>query len=158
MKIIRYSDIYKNEVIHLILQIQNQEAKVNLSLEEQPDLKSIEESYFREDGFFWMAIDQDGQLAGTLGLMNKGDGNAVLKKFFVRKDARSQKAGLQFYQTLEEYAAGHQIHRILLDTPSAAKAAQRFYEKNGFIRIDKDECPFPYIYPDIYPDRDACCI
>lgn len=36
-----YNDKYKQEVIDLILYIQNVEAKVNLSLEDQPDLLDI---------------------------------------------------------------------------------------------------------------------
>ena len=34
----------KNEIIELILEIQNREAKINLPLEEQPDLKDIQSS------------------------------------------------------------------------------------------------------------------
>ena len=38
MEIIKYQDTYKQQVIDLILHIQNSEAKINLTIEEQPDL------------------------------------------------------------------------------------------------------------------------
>lgn len=39
-----YRGKHDNEIIELILEIQNREAKINLPLEEQPDLKDIQSS------------------------------------------------------------------------------------------------------------------
>ncbi len=55
MKIILYSDIYKEQVINLILDIQNNESGINLSLDEQPDLKDIEGCYINNGGAFFLA-------------------------------------------------------------------------------------------------------
>ena len=44
MQIETYSGKY-DEIISLILDIQNNESKINLSLEEQPDLLTIHDSY-----------------------------------------------------------------------------------------------------------------
>lgn len=70
---------YKQQIIDLILGIQNNEAKINLSLEEQPDLLDITTCYEKDGGEFWLAVEGD-TLIGTLALMNKGNGNAVLKR------------------------------------------------------------------------------
>ena len=45
MEIIKYNEKYKQQVINLILHIQNDEAKLNLSIEEQPDLLDIPSYY-----------------------------------------------------------------------------------------------------------------
>lgn len=45
MNIETYSGKYDEEIIALILDIQNNESKINLSLEEQPDLLDIRECY-----------------------------------------------------------------------------------------------------------------
>ena len=66
MEIISYMDSYKNEIIKLILSIQNDEAEINLSLSEQPDLLDINSSYFKEGGGFWLAVDEKKELCGTL--------------------------------------------------------------------------------------------
>jgi len=84
MKIITYQEKYKQQIIDLILHIQNDEAKINLSLEEQPDLLDIPACYEKEGGEFWLALEGD-TVIGTLALMNKGNGNGVLKKGFVKK-------------------------------------------------------------------------
>ncbi len=147
MQIITYNKKYKNQIIELILNIQNNEANINLGIEEQPDLLDIYSSYEKNGGEFWIAVDED-EVIGTIALMNKGNANSVLKKFFVRQDWRNKKVGLELYKKLLEFANNHNIKMILLDTPSVAQASHKFYEKAGFKRIDKNELPFEYDYPD----------
>lgn len=142
-----YCKKYDNEIISLILNIQNNEAKINLSLEEQPDLKNIAMSYQAQGGEFWTATD-DGKVIGTIGLMMREDGCAILKKFFVESSYRSQKTGLKLYQSLLEFAYKKNIRHIILDTPSVAKASHRFYERAGFRKVNANELPIEYTYPD----------
>lgn len=115
-----YCGKYDGEIIDLILSIQNGENHIGLTLDEQPELKAIKESYSDKGGEFWTALDDD-RLIGTIGLMMKPDGYAVLKKFFVHKDYRSQKIGLKLYLTLLDFAKSHGVKHIFLDTPAAAK-------------------------------------
>ena len=81
MQIIRYQEQYKRQIIDLILHIQNDEAKIDLPIEEQPDLLDIPDYYEKDGGGFWLAVDNN-EVIGTFAFMNYGDGNAVLKKFF----------------------------------------------------------------------------
>jgi len=147
MQIIEYIEYYQQQIIDLILYIQNEEAGINLSIEEQPDLLHINEQYYRNGGKFWLAVEKD-ILIGTIALMNKGNGNGILKKFFVRKDYRNQKVGLALYKTLYRYAVDNHYRNILLDTPAVAVSSHKFYEKAGFIKIDKTQIPFEYDFPD----------
>lgn len=147
MQIETYSGKYDNEIISLILDIQNNESKINLSLEEQPNLLTIHDSYQENGGEFWIALDQ-GKAIGTIGLMMKDNHCAIMKKFFVKKEYRSQKVGLALYKKLLEFAEAANVQYIILDTPSVAHASHRFYEKAGFQKIDKTELPVPYEYPD----------
>ena len=50
MKIEAYSGKYDDEIIALILSIQNEEAKIDLSLAEQPDLTDIARFYQKDRG------------------------------------------------------------------------------------------------------------
>lgn len=147
MKILRYQDKFKQQIIDLILHIQNDEAKIHLSLEEQPDLLDIPFYYEKNGGAFWAAVEKE-EVIGTLAFMNYGNGNAVLKKFFVRADRRGQKIGCALYQTALSSLTQNGYTHILLDTPSVAKASHVFYEKAGFRRISRQNMPFPYEYPD----------
>ncbi len=78
MKIEAYSGKYDDEIIALVLSIQNEEAKIDLSLVEQPDLTDIARFYQKDGGNFWIAL-ADGKVIGTVGLMMKENGCAVLK-------------------------------------------------------------------------------
>ncbi len=147
MRIEPYSGRFDDEIISLILSIQNDEAKIGLSLQEQPDLLDIHCSYQETGGEFWVALS-DGKVIGTIGLMMQEKHCAILKKFFVKKEFRSQKVGWALYQELLRFARGAGVRQIVLDTPSVAHASHRFYEKAGFCRIDPSELPIPYVYPD----------
>ena len=147
MEIMTYQEKYKDQIINLILDIQNNEAKINLSLDEQPDLKDITSCYENGGGEFWIAVD-DGTVIGTLALMNKGNGNAVLKKAFVRSDHRKKGVLSRLYDELLAFANSKDIHTFIFDTPSVATDCHHFFEKRGYRRIAKDELPFEYHYPD----------
>ena len=80
--------------------------------------------------------------------MIKADHCAIMKKFFVKKEYRSQKVGLALYMKLLEFAKEAEVKHIILDTPSVAHTSHRFYEKAGFRKIKTEELPVPYTYPD----------
>ncbi len=147
MEIIQYRDKYKDEVIQLILHIQNDEAKINMPLEGQPDLLDIPACYMKQGGNFWVAID-NGHVIGTIALMRINDEWSVMKKFFVRADYRSQKVGLALYSRLLDFANAKGFRHMILDTPSVAKKAHSFYERAGFRRISKSALAIEYDYLD----------
>lgn len=148
MKIITYNEKYKEEIISLILNIQNQEAGINLSLHEQPDLNDVQTFYLDDGGCFWVALSKQNEVIGTIGLMNKKNGYGILKKFFVRSDYRNKKVGFNLYQVLMAFCRSNKFHVLILDTPSVAKISHKFYEKNGFIRIEKKDLPISYNFSD----------
>lgn len=147
MKIETYSGKYDEQIVSLILNIQNNEAKINLSLQEQPDLLDIYRSYQKDGGEFWIALSDD-KVIGTIGLMISEKHCAVLKKFFVKKEFRSQKVGSALYSELLKFANNAGVRQIVLDTPSVARVSHKFYEKVGFCRIEPSDLPVPYLYPD----------
>lgn len=83
----------------------------------------------------------DSWVVGTLGLMLRGDGCAVMKKFFVDRKYRSQKVGLALYKRLLSHAEKAGVRHILLDTPSVARASHRFYETAGSAGPPRRSCP-----------------
>lgn len=143
----QYKDNYRQDMIDMILSIQNGEDHLGFTLEEQPDMGDVNSAFLANGGMFWMAFEDD-KLIGTLGLAKKNDEVGVLKKFFVRKDKRGSGIGTDLYKTLLSYAAESGMTKIILDTPSICTGAHRFYERNGFRRIGREELPVHYEYPD----------
>ncbi len=69
--------------------------------------------------------------------MNYGNGNVVLKKFFVRADWQNKKIDLALYETVISYLKENNYKQALLDTPDVAQTSHRFYEKARFQKNSK---------------------
>ncbi len=85
-----YSTCDKESVIALVLHCQNDGTRPLVGVEDQSDLLHIEEEYIYNGGNFWVA-KENGKVAGTIGLMNKGNGLCILKKFFVYEPYRGNR-------------------------------------------------------------------
>ncbi|SAL22515.1 Acetyltransferase (GNAT) family protein [Caballeronia choica] len=148
--VVNYRPEFRDGVIDLILKIQNVEANLDISLDQQPDLLDIESSYLRTGGGFWVALNQQGQVIGTIALKLETESVAVLKKFFVAKEHRGAATGIAsaLFETLRAFADSRSVKTIILDTPSSSRRSHAFYIKSGFRQIDKSEAPIQYDYPD----------
>jgi len=138
-------------VIDLILPIQQIEFNVPITIEGQPDLLDIESSYQQHGGNFWGA-KIDGELVGTIALLNTGHNSGALRKMFVKKEFRGREYGIaqQLLETLLAYCRKKNITDVYLGTVDMLKAAHRFYEKNDFNRIEVADLPsyFPRMMAD----------
>lgn len=143
MNIIEYKDDYKKEVIELILYVQNIEFKVNISIDDQPDILDIKNNYLN----FWIAFNEDNKVIGCIGLQEKNN-VGIMKKFFVYKEYRGTGIGKKLYDKLLEYSRSYGLKNIILDTPSNATSSHKFYIKSGFKEIKKNELPIDYLFPD----------
>ena len=139
------------QIVNLILPIQQIEFNVPITLDGQPDLLDIERKYHKSGGNFWGAFT-NGELTGTIGLIDTGHNTGAIRKMFVKKEFRGKEYGIaqQLLDTLLAYCNDHQIAKLYLGTVQQLKAAHRFYERNGFERINKAEMPtfFPFMQPD----------
>ncbi len=147
-----YTDTYKNDVADLILNIQHSEFGIPITLEMQPDLNEIPDFYQANSGNFWIAkIDEE--IIGTISLLDIGNHKAALRKMFVNKNYRGKAFGVgkKLLDTLITWSKQKRITEIYLGTTEKFIGAQRFYEKNGFIEIDKQELPetFPVMEVDV---------
>lgn len=132
------------KAINLILPIQQIEFNVAVTLEDQPDLLDIERSYLADGGGFWGAFE-DAELIGTIALINAGHQTGAIRKMFVRKEYRGKELGIaqQLFDTLLDDSRSRGITHLYLGTVHQLKAAQRFYERNGFTRLEAEDLP-PY--------------
>ena len=147
-----YNDSYRQQVIDHILHIQREEFGVAVTLAEQPDLQNIAGFYQKDNGNFWVAVD-NGTIAGTIALLDIGHARGALRKMFVHESYRGKQFGVgqALLETLLQWAGEKNFSDILLGTTEKFLAAQRFYEKNHFRVIDKNELPpeFPIMQVDV---------
>ena len=141
----------RTDVIDVILPIQQDEFGIPITAADQPDLSAIESFYQAGRGGFWVA-KIDGRVVGTIGLKDIGGGEAALRKMFVAAPYRGPAFGTakKLLATLLREAAARGVRRIFLGTTDKFVAAHRFYEKNGFVEIGRDDLPpsFPLMAVD----------
>jgi N-acetylglutamate synthase-like GNAT family acetyltransferase len=92
---------------------------------------------------YWVACSNS-KVIGTIGFYFLKNNNVVLKKLFLRKDFRGQAVSKALLDTLITSALEHKTSNIFLGTMTQFKAAQRFYEKNSFVKIPETDLPSDY--------------
>lgn len=151
MKIQPIKNECENQIVDLILNIQQKEFNVSITLEDQPDLLDIENFYYKPGGIFLGAFI-DEKLVGTIALVKFSKEGAAIRKMFVKKEFRGKEFNIaqQLLEQLIKYSEENGIKDLYLGTVSILEAALRFYEKNNFIRIQKESLPadFPLMKPD----------
>jgi N-acetylglutamate synthase-like GNAT family acetyltransferase len=151
-EIVSYTSRYQQQVIDLILSIQQTEFGVAVKLSDQPDLTMIPEFYQSGNGQFWIALVQD-KVVGTIGLLDIGQNRGALRKMFVHAHYRGagHRIGQALLDRLLRHATERALSEILLGTTEKFIAAHKFYEKNGFGQIAKNDLPpeFPVMAVDV---------
>jgi N-acetylglutamate synthase-like GNAT family acetyltransferase len=146
-----FSAPYGEGVVALILPIQQTEFGIPVTLTDQPDLLDVTGFYQNGKGNFWVALYQ-GEVVGSIALLDMGDGRAALRKMFVSRLHRGVGSGLahRLLQTVSQWSCKHSIREIYLGTTEQFLAAPRFYEKHGFVRIERAALPatFPVMSVD----------
>lgn len=143
----RLDNTFCNAIINLVLPIQQTEFGVAVTLEGQPDLLDIETNYTKGGGGFWGAF-YNGKLVGTIALIAVGNGVGILRKMFVAKELRGKQFGVGqlLLDELLVYCSKNNIADVCLGTVDVFKAAQRFYERNGFTVIEKSKLPPEFLF------------
>ena len=151
MQILTFQTAYQDDVISLILGIQRGEFAVAITAEDQPDLNHIADFYQSANGNFWLAVS-DEQVIGTIALLDIGHQQVALRKMFVAEAFRGSDKGVAkaLLARCHEWAIEQGVTDIYLGTIDVYQAAMRFYEKNGYQRLDKAYLPpaFPLIAVD----------
>ncbi|MDK1384597.1 GNAT family N-acetyltransferase [Sinorhizobium sp. 8-89] len=145
VEIRRFAAADEEGVIDVILPIQREEFGIAITIDDQPDLRSIADFYQSGNGDFWVATIGD-RVVGTLGLKDIGGSQAALRKMFVAPDFRGRGHGVaaRLLERLLAHAEHRRIAAVFLGTTDKFLAAHRFYEKNGFAEISKDDLPIGF--------------
>ena len=142
MVIETYQEKYKDGIVQLILNIQQNEFNVPVTINDQPDLLNIKDVYCRKGGNFWVAVENE-RIIGTIALIDMGNGQAALRKMFVHAAYRGKEKGIGqlLLNTLISWCRQKDINEVYLGTVEQLHAAKRFYLRNGFVKVEKDTLP-----------------
>lgn len=151
MRVIPFAPEFETEVVELIVSIQRDEFEIDISADDQPDLRGIASYYQTGRGNFWVAV-LEGRVVGTISLLDIGAKQAALRKMFVAHASRGPALGVakRLLETLVGWGVEQEIREIFLGTTPFFHAAHRFYEKHGFSEIPRSRLPasFPIMEVD----------
>jgi putative acetyltransferase len=98
------------------------------------DLLDIEATYLRRGGMFEVIVNPNGEVVGTAGLLELDARAGKLRKMYLDPRYRGQGLGDLLLRRAIAFAERTGLERIELDTVHSMLAAQRLYEKHGFVR------------------------
>ena len=103
-----------------------------------PNLGRFSEIYNTEGNKYWVAENKNGEIVGGVGIGKLGGIEDVceLQKMYCLPEARGTGISHKLIQIALEYAKRY-YSRCYLETLENMVAAQKFYEKYDFKRIDK---------------------
>ena len=101
-----------------------------------PNLGCFSKIYNSEGNKYWVAINEEGNVIGGVGIGNLegADGVCELQKMYCLPEARGTGIAHELIELALEYAKKY-YKRCYLETLDNMIAAQKFYEKYGFVRI-----------------------
>lgn len=102
-----------------------------------PDLGRFSEIYCTEGNRYWVAEDEDGRIVGGVGIgsLEGAEGLCELQKMYCLPEARGTGLAHDLIRRALRYAADYYTG-CYLETLDNMIAAQRFYQKYGFVRIE----------------------
>lgn len=141
------------QIVDLILTIQQKEFNVPITINEQQDLLNIASFYQQQKGNFWVA-KHEGNVVGTIALIDCGESIGAIRKMFVKKEFRGKEFGIaqRLLGILLSVGQEAEMGTIYLGTIERLQAAIRFYERNEFTLIAKENLPtvFPIMAVDTH--------
>jgi len=129
-KILEYKKEFENEIKELISCIYIEEFKIEIGQDEiiNEDIYG----YIEKGGNFWIAVDEENNLLGTIGAKIVDNETLEVKRMYVKKEYRGYGIAQNLLNTLELYAVQNGFKYLVLGTYSEMERAIGFYTKNSF--------------------------
>lgn len=132
MKIIVYEEKYRDDLIFMILEAKNALGRVpGLN----SDLLDIQENYFNKGDMFWIAIDENDRVIGSIGYNSVENSTEVwLHRLFVKYNLKHHGIGTKLLATAERHIAeqGKTCIHVHLGGKEWIES-YHFYPKHGYV-------------------------
>lgn len=132
MKIIKFESKYRDDLIFMVLEAKNALGRIP-GLNE--DLLDIEQNYFAKGDMFWIAVDDNDRVIGSVGYNSfENSDDAALHRLFVKYNLKNQGIGTSLLKTAEEYLneIGKKKIVVHLGDKESFFESWSFYPKHGY--------------------------
>ena len=143
MKIIKYEPEYRDDLIFMVLESKNALGKVPTL---NADLLDIEGTYFSKGDMFWICVDDDNRVIGSVGYSSVDNSDEVwLHRLFVKAQLKRKGIGTALLRTAEEdiIRRGKSAIHVHLGEPKELWYESRFfYLKHGYEYTENEDIPY----------------
>ncbi len=130
MKIIKFEDKYRDDMIYMVLSAKNAIGRIPRLNE---DLLDIKANYFDKGHPFFLAIDEFDRVIGCIGTKEKEDGNIYLSHLYVKFDLKRHGIGSKLLEVAEDSARERGYKEIHVHLGKEYLESHIFYPKHGYI-------------------------
>lgn len=138
LKIIKFENKYRDDLIFMVLEAKNALGRVP-GLNE--DLLDIKANYFDKGDMFWIAVDSNDRVIGSVGFTTNNDKKGVtLHRLFVKYTMKHQGIGTALLKHAENYIKLQGKQQICVNLGKGEEwfESRNFYRKHGYIEYTKD--------------------
>ena len=137
MQIIPYEEKYRDDLIFMILQAKDalgRKPSIN------PDLLDIKSNYFDKGDMFWVAIDENDRVVGSVGYSKMENTNeAFVHRLFVKASEKRNGIGTALLQVAENKMIKQRIAVSLVHLGEPKEQwfeSYSFYPKHGYFEYE----------------------
>lgn len=138
MEIKLYEPRYRDDMIFMVLEAKDALGRIPRLNE---DLLDINANYISNGNMFWIAIDDNDRVIGSIGTKIISENEMWLKRLYVKSTMKRQGIGKKLYKKAEEFAIQKGIHMIYTRFSADYSEAQGFYPSMGF----KETAPYEMV-------------
>jgi len=133
LKIITYEEKYRDDLIFMILEAKDSIGRIPSI---NPDLLNIKEEYLDKGDSFWLLIDVEDRVIGSISYSSLPNSSEVfLHRFFIKSKLKNKGLGSKLLYFVEDYLKklGKTKIRIHLGQPKNQWIeSYYFYQKKGY--------------------------
>ncbi|MFL0246078.1 GNAT family N-acetyltransferase [Candidatus Clostridium stratigraminis] len=130
MQIKLFEPKYRDDMIFMILEAKNTLGRIPHLNE---DLLDIVDNYILTGNMFWVAIDDNDRVIGSIGTNIVSTNEMWLKRLYVKSTLKRHGIGKKLYKHAEEFAIQKGIDTIYTRFSADYVEAQKFYLSMGFV-------------------------
>lgn len=139
MQIITFKDKYRDDLIFMILEAKNALGRVpGLN----PDLLDIKANYLDKGNMFWIALDDNDRVIGSIGYStNENQNEVTLHRLFIKYNLKRKGIGTTMLTMAEEYikSQGKDVIYVNLGSGKEWFESRNFYAKHNYIKCDENK-------------------
>lgn len=136
MRIIEFEDRYRDDMIFMILEAKNALGRVpGLN----PDLLDIKSNYIDNGDMFWLALDNDNRVIGSIGYRtNDNESDVTLHRLFVKYNLKHQGIGTALLNKAESHIQSQNKSAIYLNLGAGDEwfESRAFYTKHNYYEYE----------------------